>query len=59
MITIEDKEKLNALIESQGFDYAIIEYGDDFDNILDKEFTDLVKKYREIYKKLQEKIGFE
>lgn len=54
----KDKEYVLDAIDSEGFDYAFVDYSD-FDDIEDEEFHKLRKEYIEARNKLAKYVGVE
>lgn len=52
----KEKKKLIDKIESEGFEYALLEYTGD---IKDENFLDLLRKYEKIREEIKEYIGYD
>lgn len=55
-MTEEESEYVNRVINNEGLDYAFIHYTDFKDEVKDKEFHKLRKRYLKIRKQLTEYI---
>lgn len=55
-MTNKEKKNLIEKIESEGFEYALLEYTEDIE---DENFLDLLRKYEKIREEIKQYIGYD